>query len=70
MTKIPMKSTRKKKRGRPATGRDPVASIRISPQLRKNIDEWSSTQPDNPSLSEAVRRLVDHALAHPPKSKR
>ncbi|TXN15873.1 hypothetical protein FV219_01500 [Methylobacterium sp. WL122] len=51
-----------KKRGRPATGKDPATSIRLSPDIRAEIDAWSATQPDRPSRSEAIRRLVEEAL--------
>jgi hypothetical protein len=53
----------KKKRGRPATGRDPVSAIRLSLVLRASIDSWAKEQPDKPSRSEAMRRLVEFALA-------
>jgi Arc/MetJ-type ribon-helix-helix transcriptional regulator len=51
-----------KKRGRPATGKDPATSIRLSPELRAEIDAWSDQQPDRPGRSEAIRRLVEEAL--------
>ncbi|MCJ2084728.1 hypothetical protein MKK88_01800 [Methylobacterium sp. E-005] len=51
-----------KKRGRPATGKDPVTSIRLSPEMRAEIDAWSDRQPDRPKRSEAIRRLVEEAL--------
>jgi len=51
-----------KKRGRPATGRDPVTAIRLSPGLRQIIDDWRRDQLDVPSRSEAIRRLVEQAL--------
>jgi len=40
-------------------------------QRLRALDAWIITQPDpQPSRPEAIRRLVEHALAHPPKSKR
>jgi metal-responsive CopG/Arc/MetJ family transcriptional regulator len=36
----------------------------LSPALRSRLDEWSKKQGDQPSRSEAIRRLVDWALAH------
>ena len=51
-----------KKRGRPATGRDPVSAIRLSPELRASIDTWARRQSDLPSRSEAIRRLVELGL--------
>lgn len=52
----------KKKRGRPATGKDPVTAIRLSPQLRTAVDAWAALQDDEPSRSEAIRRLVELGL--------
>ena len=51
-----------KKRGRPATGVDPVSAIRLSPAIREAIDTWASKQKDKPSRSEAIRRLVELGL--------
>lgn len=51
-----------KKRGRPATGRDPMYGFRMSDSLRDGIDVWRDAQPDKPSRSEAIRRLVEEAL--------
>jgi hypothetical protein len=53
----------KKRRGRPPTGRDPVSSIRLSPALRSAVETWAKQQTDKPSRSEAIRRLVEFALA-------
>jgi Arc/MetJ-type ribon-helix-helix transcriptional regulator len=52
----------KKRRGRPATGKDPVSAIRLSEELRAAIDKWALKQKDKPSRSEAIRRLVEMAL--------
>jgi hypothetical protein len=52
----------KKGRGRPATGRDPVTAIRLSPGLIKAIEKWAADQDDEPNRSEAVRRLVELGL--------
>jgi hypothetical protein len=51
-----------KKRGRPATGRDPMMGFRASPVLRASIVKWAENQPDIPTLSEATRRLVELGL--------
>jgi hypothetical protein len=51
-----------KKRGRPATGKDPMMALRMSPNIRAEIEAWASRQDDKPSRSEAVRRLVEIAL--------
>ena len=52
-----------KRRGRPPTGRDPVSAIRLSHALKSKIDNWAMQQPDSPSRSEAIRRLVEVGLA-------
>src|SRR3954454_13228590 len=62
-----MKSSRKhvvrKQRGRPATGQDPVTAVRLSSEMRENVDAWSARQSDEPGRSEAIRRLVELGLA-------
>jgi hypothetical protein len=60
----------RKKRGRPATGQDPVTAVRLSPVLKLQIDDWAKQQPDKPSRSAAIRRLVEMALAGKTKSRR
>jgi hypothetical protein len=50
-----------KKRGRPATGRDPVSAIRLSPDLTATIDKWAA-QNGAASRSDAIRRLVELGL--------
>ena len=64
-----MKGSRKtglrKKRGRPATGQNPVTAIRLSAELRKAVDNWAANQSDSPSRSEAIRRLVEQTLDGP-----
>ena len=64
MTKATKKRSTKKS-GRRATGQDPVTAIRLSKNLRASVDRWTRQQTDKPSRSEAIRRLVDHALAGP-----
>jgi len=61
---------RKKRRGRPPTGQDPVTAVRLSPALKSQIEDWAKQQPDNPSRSEAIRRLVQLALAAKAKPRR
>src|SRR5262249_8250309 len=51
-----------KKRGRPATGKDPLLSFRAPPELRRDIDKWRKRQPDRPSRSEAIRQLLERGL--------
>ena len=55
------RSTRK--RGRPATGQDPVTAIRLSAGLREIVDHWAARQPDKPRRSEAIRRQLEVGLA-------
>jgi hypothetical protein len=51
-----------KKRGRPPTGKDPLMAFRASPVIRASIVKWAENQPDQPTLSEAIRRLVEQGL--------
>jgi hypothetical protein len=51
-----------KKRGRPATGKDPILTLRAPPALTAEVEAWARRQPDRPSRSEALRRLVEIAL--------
>jgi hypothetical protein len=52
-----------KKRGRPATGKDPLMGFRASPVMRASVVRWAQDQSDTPSLSEAIRRLVEIGLS-------
>ena len=45
----------RKKRGRPATGQDPILGIRLPVGLRNDVDEWAKRQNDRPSRSEAIK---------------
>jgi hypothetical protein len=54
---------KKRGRGRPATGHDPTTTIRLSDEIKSKIDDWAARQEDNPPRSEAIRRLVERALA-------
>jgi hypothetical protein len=56
-------SVKRKKRGRPATGTDPLMGFRAAPEIRGRIVHWAENQPDHPSLSEALRRLVEMGLS-------
>jgi hypothetical protein len=49
-----------KKRGRPATGKDPLLTIRAPAELIVLIDAWAAK--DGLARSEAVRRLVELGL--------
>jgi hypothetical protein len=69
MTKS-IKVVPKKRRGRPATGRDPVTAIRLSAELRDRVDKWGARQDDAPGRSEAIRRLVEAGLKAPSGAKK
>jgi Arc/MetJ-type ribon-helix-helix transcriptional regulator len=58
-----------KKRGRPATGQDPVLTVRLPSNTRAAIENWAKQQKDKPSRSEAIRRLIEFALAAKSKSR-
>ena len=54
----------KRRPGRPATGKDPVLSVRIPAELHAAVAAWIDDQPNpKPSRSEAVRRLLEKALS-------
>jgi Arc/MetJ-type ribon-helix-helix transcriptional regulator len=60
-----MKSSKRvaqKKRGRPATGQDPVSAIRLPAKLTAAIQRWAARN-GAASRSEAIRRLVELGLA-------
>jgi hypothetical protein len=50
-----------KKRGRPATGKDPLVAIRMPQELIDEIDAWAKRYA-NEGRSRAIRRLVDLGL--------
>jgi hypothetical protein len=52
-----------KKRGRPATGKAPMVSFRMSADRIDAIEKWAARLPDKPLRSEAIRRLVERGLA-------
>jgi hypothetical protein len=58
------KTTRVKPKiiGRPRTGITPLMGFRADPVIRASIVRWAEKQPDNPTLSEAIRRLVELGL--------
>ena len=63
------KGNGKRPPGRPATGRDPVLTIRLPLALRSTIETWAKQQKDRPSRSEAIRRLIEFALAAKSKNR-
>ncbi len=50
-----------KRRGRPATGQDPVSAVRLPADLTAEIDAWSEKH-GSETRSEAIRRLVELGL--------
>ena len=57
----------RKKRGRPATGTDPIVTARFPPGLIEQVEAWANYQ--KIGRSEAIRRLVEMGLAVQPKRK-
>jgi hypothetical protein len=53
----------RKKRGPPATGKGMLIGVRLQPTALGQVDRWAHSQKDNPSRPEAIRRLLDLALA-------
>src|SRR5262249_23485228 len=64
LTKNMVKSRKRKRktRGRPRTGIRPMVGVRVSNQTRAAVKRWASMQVDKPTLSEALRRLIDIGL--------
>jgi hypothetical protein len=56
------KNVVRKRRGRPAIAQDSLTTIRLSSELRKNVDAWAARQIDKPGHSEAILRLVKFGL--------
>ena len=59
---------KKRGRGRPRTGIGKPVGLRLYPELERRVDQWAARQPDKPGRPEAIRRLIEIALAT--KSKR
>lgn len=54
------KSPRKKKAGRPTSiGATVRIHMRASPEFVSELKAWAKTQSDRPSLSDAIRRLLE-----------
>lgn len=51
-----------KKRGRPATGKNPAVVVRFPPTVIGTIDSWAAKAGDDVTRSEAIRRLVELGL--------
>jgi Arc/MetJ-type ribon-helix-helix transcriptional regulator len=54
-------SVHQKKRGRPATGRDPAITVRLPIALISAIDRWGAR--NSFSRSEAIRKLLEQTPA-------
>ena len=48
--------------GRPATGKTPTIALRAGDEFRLAAEKWAAKQSDTPTLSEAIRRLVELGL--------
>src|SRR6478672_5142387 len=55
--------TRKSGRGRPFVGATPI-QVRMPPDELANLDNWISKQRTQQTRPEAIRRLVEQAIAH------
>jgi predicted DNA-binding protein len=53
-------NAKQKKRGRPATGTDPMIGFRSSPALTERLDRFAKKE--GLSRSKAIRRLVEQGL--------
>jgi hypothetical protein len=56
--------TQKKKRGPPATGKGELIGVRIHPGQMGRLDAWIASQKHTPSRPEAIRQLLEWALAN------
>jgi hypothetical protein len=68
MTKA--RTVKQKVMGRPRSGIRPLMGFRADPAIRAAIVRWAENQPDIPSLSEAIRRLVEIGLSRSTSPKR
>jgi hypothetical protein len=62
-------TVKQKVMGRPRTGITPLMGFRADPVIRASIVRWAEKQPDMPTLSEAIRRLVELGLTVKDKRK-
>jgi len=56
----PISAKRKKKRGRPATGTDPMIGLRLSKKETARLDRWAKA--NGYTRSEAIRVLIERGL--------
>jgi hypothetical protein len=54
---------KKRGRGRPRTGIGKPVGLRLYPELERRVDQWALKQSDQPGRPEAIRRLIEIALA-------
>ena len=59
----------KKRRGPPPTGQGIQIQVRIQRDRLAQLDRWIAAQTDQPSRPEAIRRIVERALAHSSRPK-
>jgi hypothetical protein len=57
-----IKKATPKRRGRPATGKAPTRTLRLTDEFIAEVDAWAARQADEPGRSEAIRRLVELGL--------
>jgi hypothetical protein len=57
-----------KKKGRPATGRDPLVTVRLTPGMLERIARWREGYPEL-TASETLRILIDLGLNTPEKKR-
>jgi hypothetical protein len=55
--------TQKKRRGPPPTGKGELIGVRLQPLQLSDLDAWIARQGHELSRPEAIRRLVEKALA-------
>ena len=56
-------TVRKKKRAAPPAGKGTPIGLRLAPATLARVDRWATSQQDDPSRPEAIRRLVELGLA-------
>jgi hypothetical protein len=63
MTRTPSRisAKRKKKRGRPATGMDPMIGLRLSKVETARLDKWAKA--NGFTRSQAIRELISRGIA-------
>jgi hypothetical protein len=54
-------TVKRKKRGRPATGTNPLIGVRMPPPTIARLDQWAAE--NGTTRSETIRRLVEQALS-------